>query len=98
MPVAETSRNAYHSKRASHDRRRAQALRIIRDWSGSAPGPTTAEIAEHLGLPDNQISGRVTELLEDSLIYIAGRKHNPRSGVRARAYQTPKTANQLSLF
>ncbi len=98
MPVAETSAAAYRKLKPSLDKRRAQVIRIIRDWSGSAPGPTTAEIADRLGVPDNQISGRVTELLADGLILISGRKFNPRSGVRVRAYAIPRTNEQLTLF
>jgi hypothetical protein len=97
MPVADTSKTAYHAKRAALVKRRAQVLSIIRDWSGSGPGPTTAEIAARLQVPDNQISGRVTELLADQLIHIAGRKFNPKSGVRARAYATPQGSEQLGL-
>lgn len=97
MPIAETSRTAYHAKRDALRKRRAQVLAIIRDWSGSGPGPTTAEIADRLGVPDNQISGRVTELLGEDLILIAGRKFNPKSGVRARAYTVPRSNEQLAL-
>lgn len=98
MPVADTSRATYHAKRAALIKRRAQVLAIIRDWAGSAPGPTTAEIADRLHVPDNQISGRVTELLGDGLIQISGRKFNPKSGVRARAYTVPRSSEQLALF
>lgn len=98
MPVAQTSRNAYHLKRRALDKRRLQVLAIISDWSGSRPGPTTAEIAEQIGVPDNQISGRVTELLKDERILIAGRKFNPKSGVKVRAYRVPKSSEQLNLF
>lgn len=97
MPVATTSAAAYRKLRPSLDKRRHQVLSIIRDWSGSGPGPTTAEIAERLQVPDNQISGRVTELLESGHIHITGRKFNPRSGIRVRAYAAPQSTQQLNL-
>jgi DNA-binding Lrp family transcriptional regulator len=97
MPVADTSKTAYQVKRDALVKRRAQVLSIIRDWAGSGTGPTTAEIAERLHVPDNQISGRVTELLADELILISGRKFNPRSGVRARTYSVPRSNEQLGL-
>lgn len=66
------------------DQRYAQILAII-ERRGDA---TLAEIAAELRVTPNQISGRITELLNDAVLEPTGaRRPNPKTGAPCRVYR-----------
>lgn len=70
------------------DQRYAQILAII-ERRGDA---TLAEIAAELRVTPNQISGRITELLNDFIIEPTGaRRPNPKTGSPCRVYHLRAT-------
>lgn len=75
--------------------RQAEVFQIIH---GSPEGATLREIADKLELEMNQVSGRVRELQQLSLVRDSGRgRLNPRSGIEITVWvSVPKGQLELS--
>lgn len=82
VPVAETSRDAYHAIGPGLGRKQRVVLAFIRKY-----GPiNNRELSERIGWPVNQITPRVLELREAGLVMGAGERRDEATGHRAERW------------